>query len=190
MLTEDPCHQILHLAAEAAPHTEEAHLQPMLLHGLSLLERLGARQLRVGLLTGLPVVELRHHRQDRRLPERDAVEQPLSRYVEVSLSILLDRHLLGVVAVALEVVYVKGWQVGTLLSEEVRLLTSQPQLTHPYDLLPEALCKALRVDQVVAVDEFKPSPRSGEKFHIRIPGREFIEIRVQDASDDHLTHYT
>ena len=58
------------------------------------------------------IVELAHESKDRRLPKRDAIEQPFGDDRQVPLSILLNLYFLGVEAEASYKVNVRRGEVG------------------------------------------------------------------------------
>ena len=90
--------------------------------------------LHVGLSTEHLVVKLTHKCKDRRLPQRDAIEQPFGDDRQVPLSILLYLYFLGVEAEASYKVNVRRGKVGKLAREEARLVLSQGELRHLLDL--------------------------------------------------------
>ena len=68
--------------------------------------------LHIGLGTEHLVVKLAHEGKDRRLPQRDAIEQPFGDDRQVPLSILLNLYFLGVEAEASYKVNVRRGEVG------------------------------------------------------------------------------
>ena len=92
----------------------------------------------------------------------------------MSLLVLRDGHLLGVVAEALHEVYIGGGQVGQLPREKQSLISCQGQLGHLPYLFLESLSEALRINGLTSIDEAELPVGTRIQLGVSVARRELI----------------
>ena len=130
VLLEKLRYTVFDSCTEATAHAEHREGDAVLSELASLADDRALGVLHVGLSTEHFIVELAHEGKDRRLPQRDAIEQPFRDDRQVSLSILLHLYLLGIEAEASYKVNVCRGEVGEFAREEACFVLRQGELRH------------------------------------------------------------